>query len=79
MLNPSLLHIEVFWLMHSCTLRAPTHSAPALPSPQVVFFYNALNVLYSVLDEDLCTPRRCPVMSAGPQVRRRAGMRVCVC
>ena len=34
----------------------------------VVFFYNALNVLYSVLDEDLCTPRRCPVMCAGPQV-----------
>ncbi|GAB4818431.1 hypothetical protein N2152v2_005477 [Parachlorella kessleri] len=33
----------------------------------VVFFYNALNVLYSVLDEDLCTPRRCPVMCAGPQ------------
>jgi hypothetical protein len=37
----------------------------------VVFFYNALNVLYSVLDEDLCTPQRCPVMSAGPQVRAR--------
>lgn len=34
-----------------------------------VFFYNALNVLYSVLDESLCTPQRCPIMSAGPQVR----------
>lgn len=32
-----------------------------------VFFYNALNVLYQVLDETLCTPERCPVMSAGPQ------------
>eukprot|EP00887_Chlorella_sp_A99_P003063 scaffold9.g3063.t1 len=32
-----------------------------------VFFYNALNVLYQVLDETLCTPDRCPVMSAGPQ------------
>lgn len=32
-----------------------------------VFFYNALNVLYQVLDETLCTPDRCPVMCAGPQ------------
>lgn len=33
-----------------------------------VFFYNALNVLYQVLDETLCTAQRCPTMSAGPQV-----------
>jgi MOB kinase activator 1 len=32
-----------------------------------VFFYNALNVLYTVLDGSLCTDERCPVMSAGPQ------------
>lgn len=32
----------------------------------VVFFYNALNVLYAVLDETLCTPQRCPLMNAGP-------------
>ncbi|KAG7672421.1 hypothetical protein Ndes2526B_g09064 [Nannochloris sp. 'desiccata'] len=31
-----------------------------------VFFYNALNVLYSVLDGQLCTDERCPTMSAGP-------------
>ncbi len=34
-----------------------------------VFYYNALNVLYQVLDGDLCTQQRCPIMSAGPQVR----------
>lgn len=33
-----------------------------------VFFYNALNVLYSVLDGTLCTDQKCPVMCAGPQV-----------
>jgi MOB kinase activator 1 len=33
----------------------------------VVFFYNALTVLYAVLDETLCTPQRCPVMNAGPR------------
>ena len=32
-----------------------------------VFFYNSLNVLYSVLDGSLCTDERCPTMSAGPQ------------
>lgn len=32
-----------------------------------VFFYNALNVLYRVLDETLCTAAGCPSMSAGPQ------------
>ncbi|KAI7838034.1 hypothetical protein COHA_008215 [Chlorella ohadii] len=32
-----------------------------------VVFYNAVNVLYQVLDETLCTSQRCPVMSAGPQ------------
>lgn len=32
-----------------------------------VVFYNALNVLYSVLDSSLCTDDRCPTMSAGPQ------------
>lgn len=32
-----------------------------------VVFYNAINVLYQVLDETLCTSQRCPVMSAGPQ------------
>ncbi|KAL4853877.1 5'-adenylylsulfate reductase 3 [Chlorella vulgaris] len=32
-----------------------------------VVFYNAVNVLYQVLDETLCTSTRCPVMSAGPQ------------
>jgi hypothetical protein len=37
-----------------------------------VFFYNALNVLYQVLDDTLCTEQRCPVMSAGPQVRSAA-------
>jgi MOB kinase activator 1 len=40
-----------------------------------VFFYNALNVLYQVLDDTLCTEQRCPTMSAGPQVRRRGGLR----
>jgi hypothetical protein len=33
-----------------------------------VFLYNAVSVLYSVFDGDLCTDERCPVMSAGPQV-----------
>lgn len=32
-----------------------------------VFLFNALSVLYSVLDEELCTDESCPIMSAGPQ------------
>ena len=32
-----------------------------------VFFYNALSVLYNVLDAALCNEESCPAMSAGPQ------------
>ena len=31
-----------------------------------VFFYNSINVLYSVIDGTLCSDDRCPTMSAGP-------------
>lgn len=32
-----------------------------------VLLYNALSVLYNVLDETLCDEQHCPIMSAGPQ------------
>eukprot|EP00890_Picochlorum_soloecismus_P006369 jgi/Picsp_1/6733/NSC_04074-R1_cytokinesis-related protein len=32
-----------------------------------VFFFNAISVLYNVLDGTLCNDEHCPIMSAGPQ------------
>ncbi|KAI8106138.1 hypothetical protein M9435_000685 [Picochlorum sp. BPE23] len=32
-----------------------------------VFFYNAISVLYNVIDGTLCDEEHCPIMSAGPQ------------
>ena len=37
-----------------------------------VDFYNAISILFGTLEE-FCTARTCPVMSAGPKVRRVFG------